>query len=58
MCLREDLNLLMDEVNEGDLNTAKKSLQDSLTSHWQEKGGRSSCYVTRKEEKLITLFAS
>ena len=58
MCLKEDLQQLMDEVKDGDLNTAKKSLQDSLTSHGQEKGGRGSCYVTRKEDKLITLFTS
>ena len=35
---------------------AKKSLQDSWTSHSQEKGGRSSCYLTKKEDKLISVL--
>jgi hypothetical protein len=58
VCLKADLRHLMEELERGDMNTARKSLQDSLTSHWQEKGGRASCYVTRKEDKLITLFTS
>ena len=58
VCLKEDLEQLMQEASEGDLNTAKKSLQDSLTSHWQEKGGRNSCYVTRKEDKIISIFTT
>jgi hypothetical protein len=58
VCLSEDLEQLIQEVEQGDLNTAKKSLQDSLTSHWQEKGGRGSCYVTKKEDKLISIFTS
>ena len=58
LCLCKDLETLLAQVTEGDLNAAKKALQDSLTSHWQEKGGASSCYVTRKEDKLITLLTS
>lgn len=56
VCLRDDLEELIREVETGDLNTAKKSLQDSLTSHLQEKGGRKSCYVTKKEDKLISVL--
>ena len=58
MCLSEDLEKLISEVETGNLNTAKKSLQDSLTSHLQEKGGRNSCYVTMKEDKLISVLTS
>ena len=56
VCLGEDLDELILEVESGDLNKAKKSLQDSLTSHLQEKGGRKSCYVTRKEDTLISVI--
>lgn len=58
LCLRHDLSLLISEVESGDLNDARKALQDSLTSHWQEKGGRSSCYLTKKEDKLISILQS
>ena len=56
VCLGEDLDELIFEVESGDLNMAKKSLQDSLTSHLQEKGGRKSCYVTRKEDTLVSVI--
>lgn len=58
LCLRHDLDILIREAEYGDLNNAKKSFQDSLTSHWEEKGGKSLCYVTRKENKLISIFES
>ena len=56
VCLREDLEKLIEEVEKGDLTMAKKSLQDSWTSHLQEKGGASSCYLTKKEDKLISVL--
>ena len=56
VCLCEDLEKLIQEVEKGDLNTARKSLQDSLSSHSEEKGGRNSCYVTKKEDKLISVL--
>ena len=58
LCLHRDLDDLIGFVDHGDLNDAKKALQDSLMSHLQEKGGRKTCYLTRKEDQLITILKS
>ena len=56
LCLHRDLDDLIAFIEHGALNDAKKALQDSLMSHFQEKGGRKTCYLTRKEDQLITIL--
>ena len=60
MCLQDELERLIQRLefrNPNDtLRTIERSLEESVRSHWKETGGRSSCYVTRKEDTMITIF--
>ena len=52
MCMQSELNKLIQMV-EDNLDTANMPLEESMESHWQEKGGWNSCYLTRKEDTMI-----
>ncbi len=54
VCIRNELAKLTLMVKDN-LDTARKPLEQSLKSHWDEKGGSSSCYLTRKEDTMITV---
>ena len=54
MCMRNELAQLI-LMAKNNLKTAKMPLEESLKSHWHEKGVWSSCYLTRKEETMITV---
>ena len=57
ICIQNELAKLILMV-QGNLETAKMPLEESLKSHWHEKGGWSSCYLTRKEDTMITVVKS
>ena len=57
MCIKNELAKLKQMI-ETNLDTVKRPLNESLRSHWDEKEGWSSCYLTRKENTMITVVRS
>ena len=57
MCIKNELAKLK-QMAKNNLDTVRVPLEESLRSHWDEKGGWSSCYLTRKENTMITVVRS
>ena len=54
VCIKNDLAKLIQNLATN-LDTVKMFLEESLESHWEEKGGWSSCYLTHREDTMISV---
>jgi hypothetical protein len=57
VCIKNELAKLIQNLATN-LDTVKMPLEESLESHWEEKGGWSSCYLTHREDTMISVVRS